>query len=44
MVRLNPPRIDFLQEFQKLIDEYNSGAASIETRFAKLIAESRCFI
>ena len=25
MVRLNRTRIDFLQEFQKMIDEYNSG-------------------
>lgn len=36
MVRLNRTRIDFLQEFQKMIDEYNSGAANIETWFAKL--------
>ena len=38
MVRLNRTRIDFLQEFQKMIDEYNSGAANIETFFAKLTA------
>jgi type I restriction enzyme R subunit len=38
MVRLNHTRIDFLQEFQKMIDEYNSGAANIETWFAKLTA------
>jgi type I restriction enzyme, R subunit len=38
MVRLNRTRIDFLQEFQKMIDEYNSGAANIETWFAKLTA------
>jgi hypothetical protein len=31
MVRLNRTRIDFLQEFQKMIDEYNSGASNIET-------------
>ena len=36
MVRLNRTRIDFLQEFQKMIDEYNSGAANIESWFAKL--------
>src|ERR1035437_5733007 len=34
----NRTRIDFLQEFQKMIDEYNSGAANIETWFAKLTA------
>src|SRR3984893_16627561 len=38
MVRRNHTRIDFLQEFQKMIDEYNSGAANIETWFAKLTA------
>ena len=38
MVRLNHTRIDFLQEFQKMIDDYNSGAANIETWFAKLTA------
>jgi type I restriction enzyme R subunit len=38
MVRLNPTRIDFLEEFQKMIDEYNSGAANIETFFANLMA------
>src|ERR1035437_9578583 len=32
----NRTRIDFLQEFQKMIDEYNSGAANIETWFSKL--------
>jgi type I restriction enzyme R subunit len=40
MVRLNRTRIDFLQEFQKMIDEYNSGAANIETWFAKLTSAS----
>ena len=38
MVRFNRTRIDFLQEFQKMIDEYNSGAANIEEWFAKLTA------
>src|ERR1700730_1626989 len=38
MVRLNRTRIDFLQEFQKMIDDYNSGASNIETWFAKLAA------
>jgi type I restriction enzyme R subunit len=38
MVRMNPTRMDFLEEFQKMIDEYNSGAANIETFFANLMA------
>jgi type I restriction enzyme, R subunit len=38
MVRLNRTRIDFLQEFQKMIEEYNSGASNIEAWFAKLTA------
>ena len=38
MVRLNRTRIDFLQEFQKMIDEYNSGAANVETFFGNLMA------
>ena len=41
MVRLNRTRIDFLQEFQKMIDEYNSGASNIETWFGKLTAFAR---
>jgi len=41
MVRLNRTRIDFLQEFQKMIDEYNSGASNIESWFAKLTAFAR---
>jgi len=36
MVRLNRTRIDLLQEFQKMIDDYNSGASNIEAWFAKL--------
>jgi type I restriction enzyme R subunit len=38
MVRLNPTRIDFLEEFNKMIDEYNAGASNVETFFAKLMA------
>jgi type I restriction enzyme, R subunit len=41
MVRINRTRIDFFQEFQKMIDEYNSGASNIETWFAKLTAFAR---
>ena len=38
MVQLNQTRMNFLEEFQKMIDEYNSGAANIETFFARLMA------
>jgi type I restriction enzyme R subunit len=38
MVRLNKTRMNFLEEFQKMIDDYNSGAANIETFFARLMA------
>jgi type I restriction enzyme R subunit len=38
MIRLNRTRMDFLQEFQKMIDEYNSGALNMEMFFAKLTA------
>jgi hypothetical protein len=35
---LNKTRMNFLEEFQRMIDEYNSGAANIETFFAHLMA------
>ena len=38
MVKLNRTRIDFLAEFQKMIDEYNAGSANVETFFARLTA------
>jgi type I restriction enzyme R subunit len=38
MVRLNRTRVNFLEEFQKMIDEYNSGALNLETLFARLMA------
>ncbi len=38
MIRLNPTRIDFREEFQKMIDEYNAGASNVEAFFAKLMA------
>ena len=37
MVQLNKTRMNFLEEFQRMIDEYNSGAANIETFFARLM-------
>src|ERR1019366_43864 len=38
MIRLNPTRIDFREEFQKMIDEYNAGSSNVEAFFAKLMA------
>ncbi|MDX1971334.1 MAG: type I restriction endonuclease subunit R [Candidatus Sumerlaeia bacterium] len=38
MVRENKTRIDFVEEFQRLIAEYNSGSANVEVLFAKLQA------
>ena len=37
MLKVNRTRIDFLEEFQKMIDEYNAGSSNIETFFAKLM-------
>jgi type I restriction enzyme, R subunit len=38
MVKVNRTRMDFLEEFRKMIDEYNAGSANVETFFAKLMA------
>jgi type I restriction enzyme R subunit len=37
MVRLNKTRMDYLQEFQKMIDAYNAGSYNIEVFFEKLV-------
>ncbi|MDT7542791.1 MAG: type restriction enzyme subunit [Acidobacteriota bacterium] len=36
LVELNHSRIDYLQKFQKMIDEYNAGSQNIETFFEEL--------
>jgi type I restriction enzyme R subunit len=38
MVKLNRTRMDFLEEFQRMIDEYNAGSSNVEAFFAKLMA------
>jgi len=38
LVRLNKSRIDFAERFQKMIDEYNSGALNVDILFHKLLA------
>ena len=35
---MNQTRMNFLEEFQRIVDEYNAGAASVEAFFAKLMA------
>jgi type I restriction enzyme R subunit len=37
MVRLNRSRMDYLRQFQTMIDDYNAGAADVDTFFANLI-------
>ena len=38
MVRLNRTRMDFLEEFQALIDAYNAGSLNAEAFFRQLVA------
>ncbi len=37
MVRLNKTRADYLEKFQRMIDEYNAGAANVEEFFDRLL-------
>lgn len=37
MVRLNRTRMDYLEHFQEMIDEYNSGAVNVEVMFERLV-------
>ncbi len=41
MVRLNPTRIDYMERFQQLIDEYNAGSLNVEEFFNQLMAFAR---
>lgn len=41
LVRRNRSRIDYQQEFQQLIDEYNQGAMNVETFFNDLVDLAR---
>ena len=38
LVRMNRTRMDFMERFQQLIDEYNAGAMNTETFFDSLVA------
>ena len=37
MVRLNKTRVDYLEKFQQMIDEYNQGAVNLEEFFERLL-------
>ena len=41
MVRLNRSRMDFLQKFQEMIDEYNTGSVNAEEHFRRLVEFSK---
>jgi type I restriction enzyme, R subunit len=41
MVRLNKTRVDYLEKFQRMIDEYNQGAANLEEFFDRLMKFAR---
>jgi len=38
MIRQNQSRIDYLEKFQKMIEEYNAGSVNLEEFFVQLIA------
>ena len=38
MVRLNKSRIDYYEKFKKLVEDYNSGASSVEEFYTKLLS------
>lgn len=37
MVALNRTRMDYLEHFQEMIDEYNSGAVNVEVMFERIV-------
>ncbi|MGA7195360.1 MAG: type I restriction enzyme endonuclease domain-containing protein, partial [Anaerolineales bacterium] len=41
MLRLNKARMNYYEQFQKLIEEYNSGAANVDAFFAQLVSFAR---
>ena len=41
MVRLNRTRMNFMEEFQRLIDEYNTTVVSVDEFFERLLAFTR---
>lgn len=41
LTRLNPTRVDLMERFQKLLDDYNAGSLNVQTYFEELIALSQ---
>lgn len=41
LVRLNRTRADLVEKFQRLLDEYNTGAMNVETWYNELVAFTR---
>jgi type I restriction enzyme R subunit len=41
LTRLNPTRVDLLERFQKLLDDYNAGSLNVQTYFEELVALSQ---
>jgi type I restriction enzyme R subunit len=37
LIRLNHSRVDYLEKFKKMIEEYNSGASNVEVYFDRLV-------
>jgi type I restriction enzyme R subunit len=38
LVRLNPMRMDYYEQFQRMIDAYNAGAQNVDALFAQLVS------
>jgi type I restriction enzyme, R subunit len=41
LVRANPTRLDYMERFQALIDEYNAGSLNVEQFFQQLVTFAR---
>jgi type I restriction enzyme R subunit len=41
MVRLNRTRLDYLEKFQQMIDDYNAGSVNVEEQFNRLVEFAR---
>jgi type I restriction enzyme R subunit len=37
LIRLNPARVDLVERFEKLVEDYNAGSANVETFFQQLL-------
>ena len=41
LTRLKPTRVDLIERFQKLLDDYNAGSLNVQTYFEQLVALSQ---